>query len=51
MAESCIGTYPLEVIATSGAPADAFTVLTVELAIDGIPWLGAAPAFVGGEAL
>jgi hypothetical protein len=52
MAESCIGTYPLEVIATSGVPADgALTVLTVELAIDGIPWLGAAPAFVGGEPL
>ena len=52
MAESCVGTYPLEVIATSGAPAvGALTVLTVELAIDGSPWLGAAPAFVGGETL
>jgi hypothetical protein len=52
MAESCVGSYPLEVIATSGAPTDgAFTVLTVELAIDGVPWLGAAPAFVGGERL
>jgi hypothetical protein len=57
MAESCVGSYPLEVIATSGAPAQAapvdgaFTVLTVELAIGGVPWLGAAPAFVGGERL
>jgi Creatinase/Prolidase N-terminal domain len=51
LAESCVSSYPLEVIATSGAPADgAFTVLTVELAIEGIPWLGAAPAIVGTHA-
>jgi hypothetical protein len=52
MAESCVGSYPLEAVA---APADAswvpvngsFLVLTTELSIDGIPWLGASPAFVG----
>jgi hypothetical protein len=54
MAESCVGSYPLEVVASSGAstqavPSDgSFTVLTVALAIDGASWLGAAPAFVGG---
>jgi hypothetical protein len=45
MAESCIGSYPLA--ATSGAPpAGSFLVLTVELTLDGMPWLGAMPAFV-----
>ena len=45
MAESCIGSYPLE--AVTGAPAaGGFLVLTVELSLDGIPWLGATPAFV-----
>jgi hypothetical protein len=52
MAESPIGSYPLQVIASSrapnrdGAPAGGFMVLTIELALDGMPWLGAAPAFV-----
>ena len=52
MAESPIGSYPLEAIASSrspergGLPEGGFTVLTVELAVDGTPWLGAAPAFV-----
>ena len=54
MAESCVGTYPLEAIAGLGTAgqavpaAGAFLVLTVELAIDGAFWIGAAPAFVGG---
>jgi len=54
MAESSIGSYPLEVVAASRAsgsdalPAGSFVALSVELAIDGVPWLGAAPAFVGG---
>jgi hypothetical protein len=54
MAESSIGTYPLEVVDSSrslakDAPAPGtYLVLTVELAIDGVPWIGAAPAFVGG---
>jgi hypothetical protein len=52
MAEASIGGYPLEVVASSrsGAgnplPAGTFAVLTVELASNGVPWLGAAPAFV-----
>ena len=48
MAESCVGSYPLgrRVIARA-APTRNFLVLTVELIIDGMPWLGAAPAFVG----
>ena len=47
MAESCIGSYPLEPIA--GSPADgSFLVLAIQLSLAGIPWLGAAPAFVGG---
>ena len=45
MAESCIGSYPLEAIADAPA-AGSFLVLTVELSLGGIPWLGAAPAFV-----
>ena len=45
MTESSIGSYPLQ--AVTGAPtARSFLVLTVELSLDGIPWLGAAPAFV-----
>jgi hypothetical protein len=45
MAESCIGSYPLAV--TTDAPvADGFLVITVELSLDGMPWLGAMPAFV-----
>jgi len=52
MAESPIGSYPLEAIASSrspgrgGLPEGGFAVLTVELAVDGTPWLGAAPVFV-----
>jgi hypothetical protein len=52
MAESPIGSYPLETIASSclpereGLPEGGFAVLTVELALDGMPWLGAAPMFV-----
>ncbi|HEY2230513.1 MAG TPA: aminopeptidase P family N-terminal domain-containing protein [Xanthobacteraceae bacterium] len=52
MAESAIGSYPLQAVASSHAPephgiADGgFMVLTVELAIDGMPWLGAAPVLV-----
>jgi hypothetical protein len=44
-AESCIGSYPLA--AVTGTPtAGSFLVLTVELSLGGIPWLGASPAFV-----
>ena len=53
MAESPIGSYPLQAIASSRAPerdgvsAGGFLVLSIELALDGAPWLGAAPVFVG----
>jgi hypothetical protein len=53
MAESQIGSYPLQAIASSrapdrdGIPDGGFVVLTVELGLDGLPWLGAAPVFVG----
>jgi hypothetical protein len=51
MAESAIGSYPLEVIASSRAPDTApmregFLVLTVELALDEMRWLGAAPVYI-----
>jgi hypothetical protein len=53
MAESPIGSYPLQAIASSRAPeragiaAGGFLVLSIALAIDGMPWLGTAPVFVG----
>jgi Creatinase/Prolidase N-terminal domain len=52
MAESPIGSYPLQAVASSralerdGVPVGSFMVLTIELAIDGLRWLGAAPVFV-----
>jgi Creatinase/Prolidase N-terminal domain len=52
MAESSIGSYPLEVIASSrGTNKDSLTggtflVLTIELELDALRWLGAGPAFV-----
>ena len=52
MAESSIGSYPLEVVTSSrhrGADElshGSFVVLSVELVIEGMPWLGAVPAFV-----
>jgi hypothetical protein len=57
MAESCTGSYPLSVIASSrtpskGAPVDGqFLVLTIELIVDGAPWIGAAPLIVGRPTL
>ena len=54
IAESCKGTYPLEVVASLGpggryAPmADTLFVLSVELVLDEVPWLGTAPMFVKG---
>ncbi len=54
MAEGTVGTYPLEAV-TSSRSAGAYAptagtllVLSVELALDGIPWLGAAPIFARG---
>jgi len=52
MAESSIGSYPLEVVVSSrhrggdALPSDSFIVLSVELALDGMPWLAAVPVFV-----
>jgi hypothetical protein len=52
MAEKAIGSYPLQVIASSrsperdGVPAGGFVVLTIELAIESARWVGAAPVFV-----
>lgn len=49
-AESCIGSYPLNAI--KDAPANGqFLVLTVELTIDGAPWIGAVPLIVGKAGL
>jgi Xaa-Pro aminopeptidase len=56
-AESCTGSYPLSAIASSRTPTkDApvngqFLVLTVELTLDGTPWIGAAPLIVGQSSL
>jgi hypothetical protein len=56
-AESCIGSYPLSAIASSRmsakeAPVNGqYVVLTVELTLDGKPWIGAAPLIVGQGAL
>jgi hypothetical protein len=55
MVESCVGSNPLQAVATSAAPEKtvlsngSFAVLTVELAIDGVAWLGGAPMFVGSR--
>ena len=57
MAEGCIGSYPLSVIASSRAPGEdtltngQYAVLTVELAIDGAPWIGTAPMVAGKPSL
>jgi hypothetical protein len=51
MAESSVGSYPLQAIASSRAPDQdrvpdgGFMVLTVELVLEGMPWLAAAPVF------
>jgi hypothetical protein len=55
MAESPIGSYPLQAIASSlapdhdGVPDGGFMVLTLALALEGMAWLGAAPVLVGGS--
>jgi hypothetical protein len=51
MAEACVDSYPLQVVAASGnsptQPGGDALVLTLSLAVDGVPWLGAAPIFAG----
>ncbi|MCX7313002.1 MAG: aminopeptidase P family N-terminal domain-containing protein [Hyphomicrobiales bacterium] len=52
-AESCTGSCPLSAVASARFPGKEppangqFLVLTVELTIDGAPWIGAAPLIVG----
>jgi len=51
MAESCRGSYPLEVVDSSRSPSRdgppcPYLVLSVDLTVDDIPWLGATPLFV-----
>jgi Xaa-Pro aminopeptidase len=52
LAESAIGSYPLQVVAGSATAADAtptdgsFFVLGIELTLGGVPWAAAAPIFV-----
>jgi hypothetical protein len=53
LAESCLGSYPLAAIASSQSKNEivladgSFLVLTVELALDGAYWIGAAPCIIG----
>jgi hypothetical protein len=53
MAESCTGSYPLSVVASSRAGTNnspvsgQLLVLTIELILDGLPWIGTAPLIVG----
>lgn len=57
MTESCVGSYPLSVVASSRVPEkDApvngqFLVLTIELTLDGAPWIGAMPLILGQASL
>jgi hypothetical protein len=57
LAESCTGSYPLSVIASSRAAKTItpgtrqFLVLSVELTIEGARWIGAAPLIVGQPSL
>jgi hypothetical protein len=52
MAESCKGSYPLEVVDSSRSPSrdglfpGTYLVLSVDLTVDDVPWLGATPLFV-----
>lgn len=57
MAESCTGSYPLSAVASSRVAEKAtpvngqLLVLTIELTLDGAPWIGAAPLIVGETSL
>jgi creatinase/prolidase-like protein len=52
MAESCRGSYPLQVVDSSRSPGKdrelpgTYLVLSIDLTVDDVPWLGAAPFFV-----
>jgi hypothetical protein len=49
MAETCIGSYPLEVVASSAdrtnsaSPDRTFLVMSVHMRLAGLPWLGGGP--------
>ncbi len=53
LAESCLGSYPLATIASSQSKDgivladESFLVLTVELGLNGAPWIGAEPRVIG----
>jgi hypothetical protein len=57
MVESCVGSYPLSVVASSRLSssetpiAGSFYVLTAELLLDGQRWIGSAPLIVGKPSL
>ena len=51
MAESCKGSYPLEVVDSSRSPSmdglsGKYFVLSIDLTVDDVPWLGSTPLFV-----
>jgi len=53
LAESSIGSYPLEAVASSSAdsvtPDNSMLVVTVKLALGGAPWVGGAPVLVSSS--
>lgn len=57
MMESCVGSYPLQVVAAARGPGrqaaepPSFAVVTVALTIDDKPWLGAAPVIPAAPVL
>jgi hypothetical protein len=57
MAESCTGSYPLSVVASSRIAENAallagqLLVLTIELTVNDAPWIGSAPLIVGQKSL
>jgi len=57
LVEGCTGSYPLSALASSRAPGHhalrngQFLVLTVELSVNGAPWIGTAPLIVGQPSL
>ena len=55
LAESSIGSYPLEAVATTandaGVPLGSLMVLTVRLTLENVPWIGGGSVIVGAGAL
>ena len=56
-AEACVGSYPLQVVASAkaggetGVPDASLAVISVSLTLDGVPWIGTAPVVVGSDLL